>query len=278
MPHPVNSMLDLRRIRVGIEINGRVQFYEGMRVKVSGTKYANPLTNECTVVITGLSQTTRDYILTEASPFNDNRTPKRLIVEVGRISTGLFRLFLGDIESAEPSPPPDIDLTIKAKTQSSAGGQLVARSGAAQTPLSSLAKAVADDMGLNLDFQAQEKNIGNFTHTGSALQQVDKLQEAGGVSAYIDDDKLVVKDLAAPLSGRVRVLHKNSGLVGIPKPTEKGVKATFLIDPETAIGGGLRIESKLNVALNGDYVINQLSFDAQSHADSFFYTALATRL
>lgn len=271
-------MLDLRRIRIGIEIDGQIRYYEGLRVKVSGTKYASPLKNDCTVAITGLSLATRDYILTEASPFNDNRTPKRLIVEVGRVSTGTFRLFLGDIESAEPSAPPDIEVTIKATTQAAAGGKLVAKSGAAQTPLSSLARSVADDLGLTLDFQAEDKNIGNFTHTGAALQQVERLQEAGGVSAYIDDDRLVVKDAAAALSGRMRILNKDSGLIGVPKATEKGVKATFLIDPETAIGGGLRIESRLNVALNGDYVINQLAFDAQSHADPFSYTALATRL
>jgi hypothetical protein len=271
-------MLDLRRIRIGIEVNGRINYYEGLRVKASGTKYATPLQNDCTLTITGLKQETRDYLLTETSAFNANRTPKRLIVEVGRQSTGLFRLFLGDIESAEPSSPPDIDLTIKAKTQLAAAGKLVANSGGASSSLSSLAQAVAKDLDLTLDFQAKERNVANYNHTGAALKQVEKLQAAGGVSAYIDDDTLVVKDVAAPLNGRLRVLNMHSGMVGIPKPTEKGVKVTFLIDPETVIGGALRIDSKLNPAINGDYVINQLAFDAQSHDDPFFYTALATRL
>jgi hypothetical protein len=271
-------MLDLRRIRIGIEVNGRINYYEGLRVKASGTKYANPLQNDCTVSITGLKQETRDYLLTETSPFNANRTPKRLIVEVGRRSTGLFRLFLGDIESAEPSSPPDIELTIKAKTQLAAAGKLVANAGGSSTSLSTLAQTVAKDMGLSLDFQAKDRNIASYSHTGAALKQVEKLQAAGGVSAYIDDDKLVVKDVLAPLNGRMRVLGMNSGMVGIPKATEKGAKVTYLIDPETAIGGGLRLDSKLNTAMNGDYVINQLSFDAQSHDDPFFYTALITRL
>lgn len=273
-------MFDLRRIRIGIEVSGQINYYEDqqMRIRASGTKYANPLQNDCTVTITGLKQSTRDFILTETSPFNDNRTPKRLIVEVGRVSTGLFRLFMGDIESAEPSSPPDIDLVIKAKTQLAAAGLLVSKSGAAMSPLSSLAKSVADDMGLTLDFQAQDKNVASYNHTGAALKQVEKLQSAGGVSAYIDDDKLVVKDLIAPLAGRLRILTKDSGMVGIPKATEKGIKVTFLVDPETAIGGALEIRSKLNVALNGEYVINQLAFDVQSHEAPFFYTALATRL
>lgn len=271
-------MLDLRRIRVGIEILGRVQYYEGLRVRASGTKYANPLQNDCSVTISGLKRETRDYLLTETSPFNNNRTPKRIILEVGRQSTGLFRLFIGDIVSAEPSSPPDLDLVIKAKTQAAQAGNVVSTAGPKQARLSALAQKVASDLGLTLEFQAQDKNIGNYQHTGSALAQVEKLAAAGGVAAYIDDNKLVVKNMGRPLSGRVRVLNKDSGMVGVPKTTEQGISVEFLIDPETAIGGALRIDSKINPAVTGEYVINQLKFDVASHDTPFFYTALAARL
>lgn len=272
------SQLDLRRIRIGIEILGRINWYEGLRVKVSGTKYANPTQNDCTVTVTGLNMATRDFLLTETSPFNQNRTPKRLIVEVGRVDTGLFQLFVGDIVSAEPGPPPELDLTIKAKTQNAQSGNVISTSAGALIALSELAKRVASDLGLSLDFQAQEKNISNYTHSGSALAQVKRLQEMGGVSAFIDDNLLIVKDASSALANRVRVLSKDTGMVGIPKGTERGVNVQFLIDPETALGGALRIQSELNKALNGDYIIEQLAFDAQSHDTPFFYTAQATRI
>jgi hypothetical protein len=270
--------LDLRRFRVGIEVLGAIQYYEGLRVKISGTKYANPLQNDCTVTISGLKQATRDYLLTETSPFNDNRTPKRLIVEVGRVNMGLFRLFVGDIISSEQGSPPDLDLTIKAKTQNAQAGNVISTSSGPSTKLSGLAAKIASDIGVALDFQAADKNIANYTHTGAALRQVQKLQEMGGVSAFIDDDILIVKDVGRPLSGRVQILNKDSGMVGIPKATERGVTVQFLIDPNTVLGGMLRIESKVNIALNGDYVITQLAFDAQSHDTPFFYTATTTRL
>jgi hypothetical protein len=270
--------LDLRRIRIGIEVLGQINYYEGLRVKVSGTKYASPTQNDCTVVITGLSQKTRDYILTETSPFNKNRTPKRLIVEVGRVSYGLFRMFVGDIVSAEPSSPPDVDLTIKAKTQNAHAGNIVSTSGGSITQLSSLTQKVATDLGLTPLFQAQDKGIANYTHTGSALAQVQRLAAAGNVDAYIDDTTLVVKDKAQSLRGKLRILSKDTGMVGIPKGDEKGVKVQFLIDPDAALGGALRIDSKLNKSLNGDYVINQLAFEAASHDTPFFYTATTTRL
>lgn len=271
-------MLDLRRIRVGIEVDGSAQFYEGLRVKASGTKYANPLQNDCTVTISNLSRDTRDYLLTATSPYNDNRTPKRLILEVGRVSTGTFRLFVGDIVTADPSSPPDLDVTIRALTQNAQAGQIVSKSGQPLTTLNQMASGVANDLGLALDFQATDKNIGNYAYTGDALKQVEKLQEAGGVSAFIDDQTLVVKDAGKALSNRLRILSQDTGMIGIPKATEKGVKVQFLIDPQTALGGALRIDSKLNKALNGDYVITQLAFEVASHEDPFFYNALAVRL
>lgn len=273
-----DSELYLRRVRVGIEVSGQIKWYERLRVKITGTKYANPLQNDCNVVIQNLKRDTRDYIVTEASPFNTNPNPKRLIVEAGRISTGLTRIFIGDIVSAEPSSPPDIALTIRALTENSKSGKIVAKSAPAQSKLSNIAKAAAQDLGLTLEFQADDKNIGNYGHTGSSLKEVDKLQQAGGVSAYVDDGKLVVKNALAPLTGRMRVLNKRTGMVGIPKPTEKGLKVTFTIDSETVLGGGLRLESQINPAANGDYVITQLSFEIASHEQQFWYTALATRL
>lgn len=274
----MSSLLDLRRVRVGIEINGQINWYEGLKVKATGTKYANPTQNDCTVVITNLKRQTRDYLVTEASPFNSNPTPKRLILEAGRVSTGVSQIFIGDIVSAEPSEPPDIELTIVAKTANASKGKLTAKSGDANSKLSTIAKSIADDIGVDLDFQATDKNIGNYTHSGPELKQVELLQQAGGVSAYIDDKKLVVKDAKLALNAKMRVLNKNSGMVGVPKPTEKGLKVIYLIDKDSIIGGGLRLQSQINPAANGDYVITQLAFDITTHDTPFFYTALATRL
>ena len=268
---------DLRRIRVGVEVSGQINWYEGLRVKASGTKYANPLQNECQVTIGGLKASVRDYLLSETSPYNANRTPKRLIVEAGRVSTGLFRIFTGDILSADPGSPPEVEITLKAKTQSYQSGNIVAIAGAAISKLSGISRRVADEMDLGLDFQALDRNIGNFSFSGAAIKLVNQLQETGNVRAFIDDESLIVKDYDKALSGRLKILNMNSGMVGIPKQTEKGVDVTFLIDSESLLGGMLRLESKFNKAISGDYIIDQLKFDIASHEDPFFYTATCTR-
>lgn len=273
----MTSKPDLRRIRFGIEISGRINWYDGLRVRATGTKFANQQQNECTLTVTGLSMSTRDQLLTETSPFNSNRTPKRLILEVGRVGSGLFRIFIGDIVSAEPSSPPDVDVIIKAKTQAAQSGNVVAISSGAISRLSSISQRVAEEIGVGLDFQATDKNISNFSYSGAALKMVNLLQDSGGVRAFIDDELLIVKNYGSSLSGRIRILSMDTGMVGIPKATEKGVDVTFLIDSESLLGGMLRLESKMNKSLNGDYVIDQLKFDVASHEDPFFYTATCSQ-
>lgn len=268
---------DLRRIRFGIEISGRINWYEGLRVRAGGTKFANAQQNECTLTVSGLSMSTRDHLLTETSPFNSNRTPKRLIIEVGRVSTALFRIFIGDIVSAEPSAPPDVDVIIKAKTQSAQAGNVVAIASGPISKLSAISQRVADEIGLGLDFQALDKNISNFSYTGAALKMVNLLQDSGGVRAFIDDETLIVKNYGSALAGRIRILGADTGMVGIPKATEKGLDVTFLIDSESLLGGMIRLDSKMNKSLNGDYVIDQLKFDVASHEDPFFYSATCSQ-
>ena len=273
----MKSSPDLRRIRFGIEISGRINWYEGLRVRAGGAKFANAQQNECTLTVSGLSMSTRDHLLTETSPFNSNRTPKRLIIEVGRVSTALFRIFIGDIVSAEPSAPPDVDVIIKAKTQSAQAGNVVAIASGPISKLSAISQRVADEIGLGLDFQALDKNISNFSYTGAALKMVNLLQDSGGVRAFIDDETLIVKNYGSALAGRIRILGADTGMVGIPKATEKGLDVTFLIDSESLLGGMIRLDSKMNKSLNGDYVIDQLKFDVASHEDPFFYSATCSQ-
>lgn len=271
-------MIDLRRIRLGIEVNGRLQWYEGLRIRANGTKYANPLQNECTVNIDGLNADTRNMLLTETSPYAKSKTPHRLIVEAGRMNAGIFRLYVGDIVSAEITSPPDVTLTLKAKTNNAAARDIVSSSTGAMSKMSELAKNIARDCGVNLDFQATDKNIANWYFCGSALKQVERLQDAGNVKAFIDDDVLHVKDRDKALAGRLRILNQKSGMVGIPKATESGVDVTYLIDGASSLGGMLRLESRFNPALNGDYLIEQLKFDIASHDDPFFYQATCKRV
>lgn len=269
--------LDPRLLRISIEISGQLKHYEGLAMTASGTKYANANQNECEVKITNLDKATRDYLLTETSPFNKNKKRKRLMVEAGRLSTGYSLVFAGDITNAVGAQPPDITLTLKAATGDHAKGDIIATSQPGVTPLRNIAARVAQDLGLSLVFEAKPKQISNYSFTGSKVKQVEQLGAMGRVNAYVDDTTLVVKDFNAPLAKRTRELNLDTGMIGIPEFTEQGVKVKMLFDNQTVLGGGINITSQLNPAVNGLYTVFKLGFELASRDAPFYYVAECTR-
>lgn len=276
------AILDERIVRVSVEVRGQLKIYEsgseGLKINVSGTKYDNANQNECQIEITNLDADTRNYLLTETSPFNPNRTPKRVIVEAGRKSYGTTQLFLGDIVQATPTQPPDIGVKIKALTGNFYKGNVVSRTQPPVTKLSDIAKQVAQDLGATLKFEAAEKNIANHSYNGAAIKQIDALGDTGAVNAYLDDGVLVVKDYNAPLSGVSREVNAGNGMIGLPESTEQGIKVKFLLDRDTTLGGLLNITSKVNPAVDGSYCIYKLSFEVSSRDEPFYWLAEAKRL
>jgi hypothetical protein len=270
--------IDPRLLRVGVEVSGVMRYYTDLNIEASGTKFANANENECEVKISNLSKKVRDYILTETSPFIKSKTPKRIIIEAGRQSTGYSVVFVGDIISATPSQPPDIELSIKAQTGSTSKGDVVSKSSGEKTNLSFLAKEIAKDLGLILVFEAKDKKVSNFQFTGGKLKQVEELGRMGGVNAFIDDDKLIVQNSDVALNGKAQVLNKSTGMVGIPEITEHGIKVKYLYNNQSAIGGALIVESQINPAANGTYIIYKLSFDLANRQNSFYLTAEAKRV
>lgn len=269
--------LDPRIVLIGIEVNGVLKTYDDLYVIASGTKFANANQNECEVKIANLDKATRDFLLTETSPFNKNRKRKILRVEAGRRSTGTALVYQGDITSAVGSQPPDIMLTLKSATGDYLKGNIVAKSAAPLTPLRNLAQSIALELGLSLVFEAKDKQIGNYSFSGGALKQVNQLGIMGKVNAFVDDGKLVVKEYNVPLKGRTRVLNQDTGMIGIPEFTEHGIKVRMLFDNQTVVGSGLDIRSVMNPAINGLYTVSKLGFEIANRDVPFYYIAEATR-
>ena len=269
--------LDPRIVKVSIEVSGGLKTYEGIALTARGMKYANSLQNECDITLSNLDKTTQDFILTETSPFNLNRTPKLAIVEAGRQSYGTAKIFQGNIISSTVSQPPDIAVSLKCLTGNFAKGNIISRSQNGQTSMQQISAAIAQDLGTVLNFQATNKNLSNYSYSGASLKQVDNLGSVGGINCYIDDDTLVVKDQGVPLTNTLRILSAQSGMIGIPEFTEQGIKVKFLLDNKTTLGGSLRIISDIYPAANGDYVIYKLGFDIANRETPFYWIAEAAR-
>jgi hypothetical protein len=268
------TSFDPRLLSVQIEINGQLTtFNEGFWIRCKGEKFANAVQNKCTVEIANLQESTRNYLLTETSPFNQLKTPKVCNVLVGRKSTGLFLLYTGNIMDTKISQPPDITLKLECGTGHAKKGSVGRRSGGKVSKLSTLAGGIASNLGLSLRMEAPDTSVANYAHSGNALDEVDKIGKAGKCDAYVDDAHLILKLSNTPLSGSVLNLSAQTGMVGVPEITDKGLKVKFLYDSTVKLGGGLQITSKLNPSANGLFVIFKLRFDVSSRENEFYYEA-----
>lgn len=274
----MTNAFDNRIIRLGIETDQGTRSYdESFYILATGLKYASAIASQCVVRIDNIDKKTRDYLITETSPFNLNRTPKRMTLDVGRQSYGTFRLFEGDVIASSPTQPPDIGLTFRSLTLSFQLGNIVSNTLAASTQLSVISQKVADDLGVPLEFLATDKIITNYSFTGGALKQVQNLCECGQVDAFVDNNRLVVKNRGAARSPTPVLINKHTGMIGIPEVTEQGVRVKVLIQNEIKLSDQITIESDINPSANGTYTIFKLGFELASRENPFYWVIDSTR-
>ena len=277
------QVLDPRIVVLNITVNGKTKIYTAsgdspLNITTTGTKYANALQNEAQITISNLDKATQDYILSETTPFNLNTTQKTVTLFAGRDSYGTAQIYSGNIVSSMVTQPPDIGISLKCLTANFLKTKVITNNQPSQATLNQIGKKVSQDLGMALQFEATDKNIGNYNFAGSSLKQVQLLNSLGGINAFVDDNTLIMKNALVPLTGTTRILNADSGLVGIPEFTEQGLKATFLLDNKTRIGGGLQIKSQVYPAINGNYVIYKLGFNITSREVPFYYIAEAARI
>lgn len=273
------TTFDSRLVEVGIQIGDNIQYFgEGYYITAQGTKYGNPSPNECQVRIDNLTAAHRNQILTDSSPWSPVKGTKKLILKAGRASYGASLLFTGNITIAGVTQPPDIGIILNAIQGIDSAVQTVAVSMPARTSLKTIAQTAANQSGLNLDFQATDKQISNYNLTGSIKNHMDKMAQTGNYDVLEDKGSLIIKDKNVPILDRIKKLNLNSGMIGTPEITELGIMVKILLDNQTDIGGQIDLTSKLNPSLNGSYVIQKLSFDIASRENPFYWIAEAKRI
>lgn len=248
-------------------------FDQSYYIIAQGNRLTNGLFGDCALRIDNIAKQTRDYIVSRTSQWATNKTTAQVSLEVGRESYGTFQLFAGAAVASNPSQPPDIGLTL----HSLAGAQYLTYANASLLPqnatLKQICQSVADNLGLQLDFQAsQNPLVGNYHFNGSIGKQMQSLSLLGDIWVYMDvPNTLVVTD--AQTSRKLPPVEVNyqTGMVGVPEITEIGARAIVLIKNEIKIGSPVNLKSILNPSINGEYNIFKLGFQIASRDNPFYW-------
>ena len=246
---------------------------ETLYIRATGMKYADVTQNECTIQIANLQKSTRDRLATQFTPFNQDQRRKQVVLSAGRVSTGLYTIFEGDITECVISQPPNIVATIKAKTMQFYKFNYLKQAQNVTAPLSKIAADIGQALGVKQTlFQATDMNVANWSYSGMAYGALKKLNDMKQLNVYVDDNSLIVKDADKALEGATIDINMNTGMVGTPELTELGVKVKAFLAPGMKIGGKFNLTSMLNPSLNGEYNSYQLAFDIASRDTPFYAT------
>ena len=269
---------DERIMRITLQVRGgKKSFEQPLSLKASGQLHGSPQANEASVVITNMSAQDRDYILSTYSIWRQGMAKGTCIIEAGRVSTGLAKVFQGVIVESSPGQPPDIGVGLKILEGFYGATTAMSVSAPAQASFQGIAAMVAKNLGLNLRFEATDRQVSNFSVSGSAKAQIEALA-ATGAQVFQDGDTLVVKSSPSiPLKGGQRVVSADSGMIGIPEMTELGVRVKMLWTPGIRLGQSIHVESKLNPAATGAYTVYDLAFDLATREEPWYWTASCTR-
>lgn len=267
------SNFDPRLMRVSVEVGNNLRQYEGLAMQASIIKSSTAIHDEAQVTIANLARDVRNQLLTETSPYTLNYIPKKLRIEAGRASTGYFTVYEGDITRTSISQPPNIITAINAKSLNFAKGRVVTMSTADNVPLKTIAKRIAEELKLNLIFEATDRPITNFHFDGSSTGLIQRLAECGGINVYNDGKSLIVVNIGAARANVVHKLTEETGLIGDPELTDIGVRVRFMLDPNAQVKGTIALESKNNPQLSGNYTIYTLTHMLANREPSWYSIA-----
>jgi len=275
----MTNSLDPRIIKVSFDIGGKLKTYSSpFFITVNGTKYANALQNQASVIISNLNKETQDFILTETTPFNLNTNPKSITVEAGRQSYGTSVVYSGNIILSSVTQPPDVGVVLTCLTGNFLKTNVIATYQGGLSTLRQITNSLAQAENAILNFQATDKNIPNYSFGGSSSDQIKLLNSLGGINVFYDNGILYVKDSGKPLINAIKIVNSRTGMIGIPEFTEQGLKVKFLYDNQTLLGGTMRVQSEQYKAINGDYIIYKLGFELSTRETPFYYIAEGQRI
>ena len=267
------NSFDNRLVTLEVVIQGQTYtFDQNYYIFATGTKYTNGNFGEAAIRIDNISKQIRDFIALKTSRWTPQRSISTINLYVGRASYGTFQIFTGAGLRCNPSQPPDIGMTLISQANIANMGNITSFSSPTNSSLKSICQQVASNNGLTLQFQAKSNpSINNYHFTGAVANQIKSLNSLANINAYQDGQELIVTDAQTARSVAPVEINKHTGMVGIPEVTETGVRVRMLILNELKVGAQIIIDSDVNPAANGAYIIFKLSFEVASRDTPFYW-------
>ena len=279
--------LKKRLLRVTLKLpSGDVTWDESLSLNVRITKAALSIQAKATVDVGGLSQQSRQALLTQFTAYakrqreNGDTGDAENVVPI-EISAGyqdgllntLAPIFHGQVTLCEPlSGPPNVVIRIAAFTQQIEKSKLLAVAPDRLT-FKQYCEWAAKQMGLKADVQTSMdevvvENPGRTVYNVAALLPDIQRYDRQNIAAFVDDDTLFVLDIGKVAQASELVMIDQ--FVGTPIWTEWGVEFTTMFNPQLKLAHPIQLKSILNPSVNTAALIAmRLDYNLTSRQNAF---------
>lgn len=272
--------MKLPKRRVVLEIqtdNKTVKTFDGLNVNFNISKQASAVTPSGRIIVANLTMEDVVNITTIAGTYTNVKKRKKVRLYAG-YDDDIGMIFEGDITTAAPiTEPPDVWLQIEATNGFFDNNRVVSKTIKEKTSIKNVASQVASWLDVPLQwFATASKTVNLFSGSGSAGQFIRKLNALGDILAFKDEDGLVVLDLKDPKRGITNEVSKETGMIGIPKADNNGIRVDVLLNPHLKLGQTINLKSGLIPSINGKYWIYGLTHSG-SLRDNEYVTTMQCR-
>ena len=270
--------LPKRRVILEIQTDDKiVKTFDGLNVSFNVSKQASEVTPYGRIVVANLTMEDVISITTIVGTYTDVKKRKKVRLYAG-YDDDVGLIFEGDITSAAPiTEPPDVWMQIEATNGFFDNNRVVSKTIKDKTPIKNVAEQVANWLKVPLQWMSTTTKIINlFSASGSAGQFIRKLNNLGDILAFKDEEGLIVLDLKNPKRKTTTEVSKNTGMIGIPKADNNGIRVDVLLNHHLKLGQSIDLKSELIPSINGKYWIYGLTHSG-SLRDNEFITSILCR-
>ncbi len=264
-------MADLYLRKVEIEIlpaEGKATKIDELRIKFKCEKTNESHPNPASIEIYNLSDRTRSLLEAKNT---------RVSLKVGYQDTAEM-IFIGSVTKvAHKRETADIITTLEVAD----GGNKFRNARLEKGyPPGIGTKAVMDDLATALGFPVSAmvgvpdvKYANGLTLSGLARDHLNNLTSKNKLEWSIQDESLQVIPRDRPTLDSVILLSPDTGLIGFPAKTDKGVEFVSLIQPRLRPGRSVKIESRV---MKGIFKIRKVTHEGDAHQGDFLSKCEAT--
>jgi hypothetical protein len=239
----------------------------GLRASVAVTRVGAPSFNQATASIYGLTLDMMNDLSTLGMLIANNKR-NGVAIYAGDDQNGMGLVFSGTINDAwanlESAPDASLDIT----AQTGLADAIASVSPASYqrgTDVATIIRGIASQMNPPRAFENNGVSVflSNAYFPGTATQQIAEAAEAANVPWDDDGHTISIWPVGGSRGGEIPLISAETGMVGYPKFTDRGVDVISIFNPNIKFGGKVQVKSIIRGA-NGTWRVHGMVHTLQS--------------